>query len=50
MSLMEDGAFRWHRPNSNILAGRAEILVHVQIHVEIKPKVSGLRMISLHCD
>lgn len=26
MSLMEDGAFRWHRPNSNILAGRAEIL------------------------
>lgn len=26
------------------------IHVHVQIHVEIKPKVSGLRMISLHCD
>lgn len=26
------------------------IHVHVPIHVEIKPKVSGLRMISLHCD
>lgn len=25
-------------------------LIHVPIHVEIKPKVSGLRMISLHCD